>query len=789
MRNRLLEIFFWLFLISLTLGVSINTPTLVVIKSSLLHLGALLLALVWLYSAFSSANLRIITTPLFYLFISWLIVMGISASFAEFTWPAVDYLLNYASYATVCFISIQLFRDEIRLRRGMLILILLLAVTSLHALAQYTGFSPFYWEFRPIPRPYATFGNAVHFSGFLVLILPLALSSTLNRKTWLVRSIYGLITLIAVAALILTHTRAAWLVSGAGFILVLTYFYRANWKKAIIANMGIILIFMSSVLLMPSVRLRFFQLFNPASRTYSERVHIWEAARNMFDINRFVGYGPGSFPIYFHRFRDPFYRLHEFSDLTAHVHNDYLEFLIELGPVGLLIFLIMIGLIFKSGLKGESNRPLSIAILGGLGGSLILSLINVAGHNTAVAVLFWMMSGMVINLNQPRSTDLKIPSTFRWIGWLFFFGGVGGLFYLSNYEYQTFQSQRMAKRGDLALVKNEFRAANHFYQRALERQPANPQFWAQAGFIQLKQQDYPSALKSFEELKTLSPWYPDGDFYRGECYRLLSDSLSALTAYKSSLARIEDGKHHFRYGSLLIGRGDTAASRYHLKKAIDYFEIELQQRHNPNKDLIRRDIITAYQQLWSTTVLPRDADEMIAYLISKTHKPGENPALPHFYLAQIYQIQHDWNKALQHFEIVLQFEPNNVSVLVQTAHIYNILKQNPEKTVTYLHRVTELTPDQRVRILPDLISAYIVLKDADHVEKLLKEFNNQARAGSDSTRMLNALLLDYAWSYSSQLQSRMQRNINELRSYTSVDSTWPDKIKQIETDLDSINLD
>lgn len=79
------------------------------------------------------------------------------------------------------------------------------------------------------------------------------------------------------------------------------------------------------------------------------RLRIWDGAKLMFADNMLVGVGPGNFEYLIRKYAD----LPENSPTSS--HNMYLRMATELGLVGLVFFLLFLGIQFKEGLKLTSE--------------------------------------------------------------------------------------------------------------------------------------------------------------------------------------------------------------------------------------------------------------------------------------------------------------------------------------------------------------------------------------------------------------------------------------------------
>lgn len=85
----------------------------------------------------------------------------------------------------------------------------------------------------------------------------------------------------------------------------------------------------------------------------SGRIERYESALEMASYKPFFGYGIGSFPIF-----------HDYLDAANYPHNIFLEFLSELGVVGLLFFIFLLLMSLRNGLRAENGVLKTTVILG-----------------------------------------------------------------------------------------------------------------------------------------------------------------------------------------------------------------------------------------------------------------------------------------------------------------------------------------------------------------------------------------------------------------------------------------
>jgi len=105
-----------------------------------------------------------------------------------------------------------------------------------------------------------------------------------------------------------------------------------------------------------------------------------------------TGFGPGAFESKFAAWQQAWLRDHpidrRFEGPVDHAHNDYLEFLVEYGPLGLGAFLALCG----SSLWRLSRRPFPGEVAAALGALLAVALVDFPFHRPAEWTLFTILA-------------------------------------------------------------------------------------------------------------------------------------------------------------------------------------------------------------------------------------------------------------------------------------------------------------------------------------------------------------------------------------------------------------
>ncbi|HOV60860.1 MAG TPA: O-antigen ligase family protein [Candidatus Hydrogenedentes bacterium] len=225
--------------------------------------------------------------------------------------------------------------------------ILALACSALYAVAQRYGLDPFPWatrnveEYRALP---ATFGNPNYAAHALITGVVAAVGLIARRPTRWFALLCALpmlwhlwATSMRAAVIALTVTVAAWaLWTGASII--------APRRRVMVAFLTAGCAILAGLLLLTLTHDTFSKaLTRRVARqdSLALRVNGWQGAARMIREHPIVGHGPGMYfrhaPSRWQEYEKRWYA--RSNQRNAHTHNEYLEFGVELGLPGLLLYL------------------------------------------------------------------------------------------------------------------------------------------------------------------------------------------------------------------------------------------------------------------------------------------------------------------------------------------------------------------------------------------------------------------------------------------------------------------
>jgi len=313
-----------------------------------------------------------------------------------------------------------------------------------------------------------------------------------------------------------------------------------------------------------------FQKIRPVTITFRERIY-----KSTFDyITDFwlLGSGPGSFANYFPKYRQSDYKLIGQEDIITHTHNEFMEQWAETGIIGLLLFLAFIIVIILEAIKKismfEAERKYFI-------GACLLSFLLFITHNlftitmrlSPMQIYFYILAGLIfanyeeINIKINRTNKKKyilfilIP-LFLWLISMNISNITGlGYFQRSKEEFTT------SKRGLFASIKDAEKARNFI--------PHNPDLLYHLGYSNFYAKNYQKAIKYFDRLLAISPYYPQAHFWKGYIYSLNNNWNKAINEYKVELKYDQYPKVYFNLAIAYHYISDEKSSINYLQKYVE----------------------------------------------------------------------------------------------------------------------------------------------------------------------------------------------------------------------------
>jgi len=236
------------------------------------------------------------------------------------------------------------------------LLLLSAVIVSLFAISQYKTFSrPDLLIYRK-DAVYSLLGNSNTVGAYLMGLIPVALAHLRQVSSAMKRRLLSIVLLTVPAGLIFSQAAAAYIGAGGGVLFYLFYTRRpggwaaGHYKLILVSILILIVIFYFT----PAYDSVVFRVDNLLAGNYqkvlSNRWEVWQAGLWLFRQKPLWGYGIGGFSMNAPEGLEAFYAAHPDAPShphhIQHAHNDFLEKAVELGILGPVIMLVLLGLFF-----------------------------------------------------------------------------------------------------------------------------------------------------------------------------------------------------------------------------------------------------------------------------------------------------------------------------------------------------------------------------------------------------------------------------------------------------------
>ena len=399
-----------------------------------------LLALAWLGHGAVHRRLPLVVNPMAVVITLFVVLVAVSVGVAESLGLALKELLRWLQVLLVYLLVVSLARQT---RWQKLLVAALFVAAGLEVLLGvyqfFTRTGPPSFGVGSFLRAYGTFGQPNPYAGYLGMVAPLAYALAFfwgrrARIDWL-RLLAWLVLAGTLAASLMSFSRGGWMGLAMALVAVTAL---ASRRGAVLTAVGLVVLASLAVLgmanLLPasilgrlSILADYFSIFDvrevlvtPENWALVERMAHWQAAWYMYEDHVLFGVGIGNYVAAY-----PSYYLTIWKDPLGHAHNLYLNMLAEMGAIGLVGYLLMVGSWFGLGLlslrRSEPgfSRALALGCLGVLTASAahnVFDNLYVHGLNVHLAIILGLLSlagskpsGIRRELNWQEQTKVPWP--------------------------------------------------------------------------------------------------------------------------------------------------------------------------------------------------------------------------------------------------------------------------------------------------------------------------------------------------------------------------------------------
>ncbi|MBN1356355.1 tetratricopeptide repeat protein [bacterium] len=345
---------------------------------------------------------------------------------------------------------------------------------ALYGFVQILGLDVIPWGRSFGDGVFSTFGHPNILAPFLIMATAAVIYRIWTANKTGMRVFWTVHLAAILACLLLTRSKGA-LVGLAGAVIFFGCIsgYR-KIKLSAVVLLGVLVLGLSAAIHLHS---------KPIMRLWETnqfRIWTWDGAMAILkESNGFrvlIGHGLGTFPVLFPEYRNPQYlQVFKHAENLRHAHCEYLELTVELGLIGLFLFLLIIVRYFINSFRGPPGSHLE-AVWRNLAVSAVLAILL---HNLVSVNLRWFSSWFVLFLGMSWSRTAPAPA-----GLSLGFGSRGtalgasilaGSIFLAGavFVHRQMQSERFYFSGQTSLHWNQPGQAVHSLKHAVEIDPFN----------------------------------------------------------------------------------------------------------------------------------------------------------------------------------------------------------------------------------------------------------------------------------------------------------------------------
>ncbi|OGG57880.1 hypothetical protein A2853_03025 [Candidatus Kaiserbacteria bacterium RIFCSPHIGHO2_01_FULL_55_17] len=273
-------------------------------------------------------------------------------------------------------------------------------------------------------RVSSTFGNPAFFSSYMALslFLTLALVPQLSRK-WQKRAYAG--AALQFLGILAGATRGTLLALAlAGFTALIYYAWKENKyrSQARIGVVGILIatalffVFRAQLATVPFAPIQRLAAISLSDTTVESRLFIWRNGVGEALKSPIVGVGAEHISVLFNRMYDPTQIVEQWFDRT---HNAFLDYLVQYGVLGLLLYLALIGAFLREAFRLARSAVAGEQLYGFLFflAGIVYAVQNFFVFDTALTLwlFFILFASLLVRGNKAPAYSLPIRAMPQWL--------------------------------------------------------------------------------------------------------------------------------------------------------------------------------------------------------------------------------------------------------------------------------------------------------------------------------------------------------------------------------------
>lgn len=357
-----------------------------------------------------SQNIKIKYSPLciwIFTFVGLLILYSLTSVTPK---SSIKVALVLISYIAFVFVIINAIRDKKMLFYLMLTLVFSGTLESLYGIYQYRIGLPTIDENWTDPtlfpdiatRVYGTLDNPNILAQYLEFVIPTTFALFWIAKKYWQKALYLIPLGIMTLCLVFTSSRGGWIAVALAIIV-----FGILKDRRVLAFGGLLAII--AINFVPnSIIERLASVGNLADTSNAYRTFIWKSSLGIIRDFWYSGVGLGV-----DAFSKIYNSLYMREGVYAfHTHNLYLETFVEMGIMGLFVFLTIVFLYYRHGIaafiKSSDNflKAMLAAMIGGMTAFLFHGISENSFYNFKIVLMFWFTIGLVMAIREMNTNEV-----------------------------------------------------------------------------------------------------------------------------------------------------------------------------------------------------------------------------------------------------------------------------------------------------------------------------------------------------------------------------------------------
>lgn len=398
-------------------------------QEAFLKLFIIIALVFWLIDCLKRENFSKVKTVLDLPLLIFFFIMAVSVSRSPAIFMGMKDLLIFCSYFLIYFLTVNNIEREEQIHSFISCLFVLTAIIALYSILQYYSFDPYLGY---LSRITSTIGQKNWVSDYVAMLFPLVFFFFLTEEMSSKKISYHFLLALLWTTLMICQSRSIWISVILCSILTLYFLYKfklfpifrvnKKWLLSLVMVFALITIIYSTEnplnrapLTVPERAMSTLDLEEPSIKS---RLLIWNVTLNMIKDNPVLGMGLGAFSLNYPEYQADFLLSHpEYINVNGkaeEAHNEYLQMWAELGLIGLILFLFIILLFYKSSLnfikeinqdknknkdRDRNKDRVKFIVLGlivGITSTLIHGLASFPFHVPALGAVFFLLVGLVM---------------------------------------------------------------------------------------------------------------------------------------------------------------------------------------------------------------------------------------------------------------------------------------------------------------------------------------------------------------------------------------------------------